>query len=476
MPRSTCFAIAIAALCASCASTSATKPQAASASSVVAFLHASVVPMDRERVLPDHTVVVDDGRIVAVGPSSEVRVPREARRIDARGRHLLPALSDMHVHVEGESANALLSPEAVAASKDPPYEDFLFPYVANGVTTVQVLSGTHELLPVRGQIAEGQLLAPRLILARMIDAPEKAWPQPLSTWVANAEEARAATRQAKAEGYDKMKVYSFLSKESYDAIIATAKEEHMDVIGHIPYDLSVEYVVDAGQKMIAHTEEVAKHAHGDYSAARIAYFANRIADGGVWMTPTLVTTRAILEEFTHPDGLFDRPESRYAMHPMQTGIASFISRNLYQKIPHEHQERLRADFEHFQRPFTKVFHDAGGQLMTGTDTLMPRLVAGFALHRELHELVDVGLAPYEALRTSTTIPYEYLGEAARAGTVEVGKRSDLILVDGNPLEDIAAASRIQGVLMRGRWIGKDEIDARMRAIAAKHAAHDGHAH
>lgn len=436
-------------------------------SRTIAFIHAEVVPMDRERVLHDQTVVVANGRIAALGPASRIKVPAKAVRIDARGRYLMPALSDMHVHVEGESWNALLSPEAKAASKTVPFEDFLFPYVANGVTTVQVLSGTRELVPVRGQIAQGKLLAPRLILARMIDGPEKAWPPPLSTWVSTAEEARTATRKAKADGYDKMKVYSFLTKETYDAVISTAKEQHMDVVGHIPYALSVEYVVDAGQKMIAHTEEVAKHAHGDYSAERVSYFAGRIADGRVWLTPTLVTTRRILDGFTDPNGLFAAPEAVYARHPMQRDIWSFIA-NMNGGIPPEARTKLRDDFEKFQKPFTKVFHDKGGQLMTGTDSLMPRLVPGFALHQELHELVAVGLTPYEALRASTTIPYEYLGESRQAGTVEVGKRTDLLLVDANPLADISAASKIAGVMMRGRWIGKEEIDHTMMEISGKH--------
>ena len=433
-------------------------------SQTVAFVDTAVVPMDREHVLRDQTVVVADGRIAAIGPASVVKVPANAVRIDGKGRYLLPALSDMHVHVEGESWNALLSAEAKAASKNPPFEDFLFPYVANGVTTVQVLSGTQELLPVRGQIAKGAMLAPRLILARMIDGPDKAWPPPLADWVATADEAREATRKAKADGYDKMKVYSFLTKETYDAVIATAKAQQMDVVGHVPYALSVEYVVDAGQKMIAHTEEVAKHAHGDYSADRISYFAGRIADGQVWLTPTLVTTRRILDEFTDPSGLFRRPEAAYAAHPMQKDIWSFIA-NMYKGIPPDAQTKLRDDFEKFQRPFTKVFHDKGGQLMTGTDSLLPRLVPGFTLHQELKELVDVGLTPYEALRTSTTIPYEYLGEAKKAGTIEVGKRTDLLLIDANPLEDVAAAAKIAGVMMRGRWIGKEEIDRRMQRIS-----------
>ena len=456
------LAMAVAAVCATTASAASqnTRP------SIVAFVDTSVVPMDRDRILTDQTVVVSDGKITALGLVSEVRVPPDAVRVDGRGRYLMPALSDMHVHVEGESWNALLSPEAKATSKNPPFEDFLFPYVANGVTTVQVLSGTHELLQVRGKIAEGAMLAPRLILARMIDGPDKAWPPPLSTWVSTADEARDATRRAKAEGYDKMKVYSFLTKETYDAVIVTAKEQQMDVVGHIPYALSVEYVVDAGQKMIAHTEEVAKHAHGDYSAERISYFADRIAKGGVWMTPTLVTTRRIVEDFTDPGSLFARPEAAYVRHPMQRDIWSFISK-MNQGITPKGRAGIQDDFEKFQRPFTKVFHDHGGQLMTGTDSLLPRLVPGFALHQELHELVDVGLTPYEALRTSTTVPYEYLGEAKEAGTIEVGKRTDLLLVDANPLDDVAAASKIAGVMMRGRWIDREQIDRRMREISRK---------
>ena len=465
-PRQTRLALTLAALCA--ATAHAAGPP--NATDTIAFVHASVVPMDREHVLADHTVVVTAGRIVAIGPDATTAVPEGAVRIDARGHHLLPALSDMHVHVEGESWNALLSPEALAASREVPFEDFLFPFVANGVTTVQVLSGTHELLPLRGRIAAGELLAPRLVLARMIDGPGKAWPPPLAVWVANADEARAATLEARAQGYDKMKVYSFLDQPSYDAVIATAREQGMDVVGHVPDALTVEYVVDAGQRMIAHTEEVAKQARGDYSKRRIDYYAGRIADGGVYMTPTLVTTRAILEELDHRDGLFSRPESVYSTHPMQAGIWSFIATKLYANIPAPAREKLHRDFEHFQRPLTKSFHDHGGQLMTGTDALMPRVVAGYSLHRELRELVDVGLTPYQALRTSTTVPYEFLRESADAGTVEVGKRTDLMLVHGNPLEDIGAAAHIEGVLMRGRWIGKAEIDARMLRIRERNAA------
>lgn len=431
---------------------------------VIAFLHATVIPMDEERVLPDHTVVVADGKIAEIGPTPKVKVPAEAFRVDATGRYLIPGLCDMHVHLLSDAWNMMLRPEVQYTGKDVPYEKFLFSYLANGVTTVQDLFATPEGLILRQQIARGELLGPRLILARALDGPKKGWPPPLTVWVESALQARQAVLEAKKAGYDKIKVYSFLSRESYDAIISAAKELNMDVIGHVPMSLSVEYVLDAGQKLIAHSEEVMKHAGDDYSAERIDYFADMMAKKGVWMTPTLVTSETILELFDDSSRVLGRAEAAYFRHPMQAGVWSFIAENLYRPIPAEGRVKIREGFEKFQKPLTRAFHQKGGKLMAGTDSLLPGLVPGFALHRELMELVGVGLTPFEALRTATTRPFEYLGELDKAGTIEVGKRSDLVLLDENPLKDISGASKVAGVLVRGRWLGADEIKKRMKEL------------
>ncbi len=431
---------------------------------VIAFLHAEVIPMDRERVLHDHTVVVSDGKIVAVGPTSKVKVPPGAVRVDATGRYLIPGLCDMHVHLLDDAWNIMVPPKDQLTGENVPYERFLFPYVANGVTTVQELFAKPVELTLRQRIDRGELIGPRLILAQTIDGPKKAWPPPLTTWVSSPDEAREAVRKSKAAGFDKIKVYSFLDRESFDAIMSTAKELKMDVIGHIPMSVSVEYALDAGQKMIAHSEELAKHANGNYSKERIDYFADIMAKRGVWLTPTLVTTHSLIELFADPNSVLRRPETKYHQHPMQTSVWSFMVEKLYLPIPPGARAKIRDDYERFQKPVTKAFHDRGGKLLAGSDTIIPGLVPGFALHRELKELVDVGLTPFEALRTSTTLPFEYLGESAKTGTIEVGKYSDLVLVDQNPLKDISGASKVSGVLMRGRWIGQDEIRKRMKEI------------
>ena len=431
----------------------------------IAFIHASVIPMNEERILRDHTVVVSAGRIVAIGPSELAEVPDGAFVVDAAGRYLLPAFCDMHVHLLGEAWNMMLPAHERLVASEVPWEIFLFPYVANGVTLVQDLFSPPEHLVLRERIARGDVLGPRLVLARMMDGPGKAWPPPLGVWVASPEEASEAVRRAKADGYDKVKVYSFLEKESYDAIVSTAKELNMDVIGHIPMSVSFEYVVEAGQKLIAHSEELAKHAGEGSSREKIDEMTEMMAQRGVWLIPTLTTTESIIEIFDDPEGLVSRPEAVYYGHPMERGVWSFVLENLYMQIPAEGQREIRECYERFQRPLTLSFHEKRGKLLAGSDTVLPGLVSGFALHRELVELVAAGLTPYEALRTSTTMPFEYLGESDRRGTIEVGKESDLVLIGANPLMNIANASKVEGVLIQGRWIGEEEIEKKMESIA-----------
>lgn len=213
-----------------------------------------------------------------------------------------------------------------------------------------------------------------------------------------------------------------------------------------------------------------KDAEGDYSRQNIERLADTLAESDTWIVPTLVTTRNILALFDDLEGLLARPETRYAQHPLQQGVWSFIIQNLYQPIPDEHRQAIREGFEQFQLPFTKALHDRGVKLLAGTDTGLPGLVEGFALHRELDELVGIGLTPYEALKTSTTHPYEYLGELAEAGTIQVGKRADLVLLEANPLADIANSRRIAGVMLRGHWLSKEQIENRLSSLGEPSAS------
>lgn len=434
----------------------------------LAFTNATVIPMDEERILSDYTVLVKDGRILDMGLSSSTNVPSEAKLIDARGKYIIPTLSDMHIHLEGDAWNLLLPPELKQPKDALDFSNLLFLYIANGITTVEVMSALPEHIELRNQIKKGDLLGPRLILSRMIDGPDKAWPPPISTWVNDPQEAQKAVIDAHTKGYDRIKAYSFLSKASYDALLGTAKELNMGVDGHVPLALSVEHVVAAGQNAIVHSEELMKFAKGDYSKAQIGYYAQLLAESNTWVTPTLSTTHSIVSLLADPEKEMSLPESEY-MGPMAKGIWLFMNTNLYQTMPEEFRPTIYKGYESFQRPFTYAFHKAGGKMLTGTDALLPGIVHGFSIHKELEELVAVGITPFEALKASTTNPFEFLGELEKAGTVEIGKSSNLLLLDANPLEAISNTRKIHGVLVKDRWITNEEIKTRLADISKTYA-------
>ena len=428
-----------------------------------AFVHVNIIPMDEECVFGDQTVIVQEGRIQQIGDASSTEIPTGAKRIEPTGQYLIPALADMHVHLEGRAWNIMFPPESQFSNDDLDFKKILFPYLANGIATAQVMSALPEHIPLRDRINRGEAAGPRLILNRMIDGPGQTWPHPINTWVETPSEARQAVIDFKEEGYDGVKVYSFLSRECYDAVLTTAKENGLPVSGHIPDALSVEEILAAGQNLIAHAEEVMKRAQGNYDPQRIDYFAGIIACSDTWITPTLTTSRKILAIFDDLQGELSRPEFR-TLHPMALGIWSYLTENIYLKIPPEHQRAIREGFESFQLPFTKALQDKGVKLMTGTDALIPTNIPGYSIHDELGELVGIGLTPYEALKASTTHPMEYLGELDDAGTIDIGKRADLVLLEANPLEDISSTRLIDGVMIRGRWYTRSDLDLMLEEV------------
>jgi len=440
----------------SCSDTKAQK------NTTLAFTHVNVIPMNKEIVLPDYSVIVKDGNIREMGLSSSIKIPKGATVIDAKGKFLIPALSDMHVHLEGDAWNMMYSPESKFTSEEINFNDILFLYIANGITTIDVLFAFPEHLTLREKIKKNEMLGPRLILSRMIDGAGKAWPPPLGVWINNADEAKKAIIEMHQQGYDRVKVYSFLDKASYDTIIATAKDLNMPVDGHVPFATSVEHVIESGQKMIAHVEEVAKFAK-EYNAEQVSYYASLLAKSNIWVTSSLILNYNLNALLKDSAGQFSKPGTEY-LHPMGAGIWKFVYSNIYKPIPEKNRQMLTDQYNLFQKPFTYQFYKNDGKLLSGTDALVPSTLPGFSLHEELRELVDAGLSPYEALKVSATNAHEFLNESDSAGTIEPGKIANLVLLDKNPLEDIANTRTISGVMTQNRWLPKAEIDKRLREI------------
>ncbi len=164
---------------------------------------------------------------------------------------------------------------------------------------------------------------------------------------------------ANEAGYDRIKAYGFLNQESYDSIMATAKEVGMPVDGHIPLALSVEYVLEAGQNQIVHSEEVIRFAEENYGKERIDYLADIIAESDTWISPTFISTRNFLALFDDHEKELARPEARYWQHPMQQAYWSFTLNNIYLPMSPEHRQGIRDGFELSPRPFPKALNDRG---------------------------------------------------------------------------------------------------------------------
>ncbi len=399
----------------------------------LAFVNVNVVPMDREHILWRRTVIVAQGRIIGMGSADSLLPPTGARIIDGEDRYFLaPGLADMHVHLRYPSDLTLL--------------------LANGVTRVRNMRGTPRHLDWRTRVAAGSLSGPRIMTAGPV-----LWGNQNAR---TAAEARAEVDSESTAGYDFIKVYDFLSRDAYAAIVDEAEKKHLPVAGHVPTALGIEGVLRAHQASIEHAEQYVYHYFGDdLDDARIPAIARATAAAHTFVTPTLTIIGNYVTMVEHRDAMFQLPEMRYVVPETYAWWRTDVRTG-------SGQNRL---IDSFQNKLVRAFRDAGVQMMAGTDFYVFGQVPGFSLHHELEALQHAGLTPYEALSTATRIPAAFAGDSAILGTVTVGKDADLLLLDANPLDDVANTSRQVGVVVRGRWMPQAEIQARLDSLALSFA-------
>jgi imidazolonepropionase-like amidohydrolase len=428
----------------------------------LAIEHVTVIPMTSRTTLRDFTVVIREGRIATIEPSSTAKVTPDMQRVDARGKWLVPGLTDMHAHIENICMLRLLlrNPEipASAVSND----DVFLPYIANGVLQVLALQGMSETIGQRVEIEAGRVLGPRIFSAAMIDGSPPLWPVGMTRVATTPEEGRQAVRDAAAEGYDAIKAYSQLSFDTFAAIVDEARALNLPVIGHLPERQSgrIAEAFVPGFGMVAHAEEFALHT-SEPSFEAIPQYVGLMKKNGTWLTATLSLDERLLEQTSRPDTLRARPELR-ALHPMWRQIV--LEHNPY--VAQASPERIAAlqTIVDFNRELVRSALQAGVPVVAGTDAPVPGIVPGFALHDELEALIRAGMTPYQALEAATKLPAEWLGVSADRGTVEVGKRADLLLLDADPLEAVGNTRKISAVILGGRYLPRAILDERMREL------------
>lgn len=428
----------------------------------VAFIGVNVVPMDSERVIENQTVIVRGDRIAELGPSAKIKVPADALRIEAKGKYLMPGLAEMHGHLPHPNQG-----DAVTAS-------FLLLFVANGVTTVRGMFGFPNHPALRDRIARGEVFGPRLLVAG---------PAMTGQSVHSPEEGAQKVREYKQAGFDLLKIHEGLSLATYDAIVRTATEIGIPYGGHIPNDVGLLHALKSGQATIEHLDGYIEEMEADDSPVRQsdqATHAAKFADyldarkipalvaatrqAGAWVVPTMALWQTFMGSES-VESLRLRPELKYMPPAMINQWAQQRTGQLMQNGDPKQGERVLD----LRNQILKALQERTGKILLGSDAPQLFSVPGFSLHREMQAMARAGLTPYQILTAGTRNPAIYLKAAGEFGTVEAGKRADLILIDDNPLKDVANVAKRSGVMLRGQWLPQEKLQRMLDDLAATYA-------
>lgn len=441
-------------------------PQTATpaAPAVVAFVGVSVLPLDSERVLEDQTVVVRGDRIEAVGPAASTSVPEGAMQIDGRGRYLMPGLVDMHIHLQPGDG----------ALSDPAGQQLTL-MLANGVTTARALVAPPSGLALRERVARGEVLGPTLRVAG---------PSFYGKSVQGPEQARQRVREQKAAGYDLLKTHGDLGRETYDAMVSEAKAQGMRVSGHVTQDVGLMHALESGQQ-IEHLDGylAALLPPGDTSVVdqvelgeplsrmdptRIPALAQATKQAGIFNSATMALFEIVASDGAVPELRTSR-ELRYVPTATVDAWTKELLTGPLSGAPVTGKHR----FLELRRQVLQGLHAAGAPLLVGSDSPQLFMMPGFATHDEMETMVAAGLPPLTVLQAATRNAAAYFGESDQWGSVAPGQRADLLLLNANPLHDVSLTRTFVGVMARGRWLPRSELDAKLEQVATAARASKG---
>jgi imidazolonepropionase-like amidohydrolase len=430
--------------------------------------HVTVIDTVTGKTLPDTTVVVKGNRIAGVGRG----LARSGKVVEANGRYLIPGLWDMHTHVYFDSTAA-------------DGTDLVLPlFIANGVTGVRDMGSILDpVLAARDKIAAHQMSGPRVVVSGpMLDGPKSTYKAVIP--IATPEDGRKAVDLLKSRGADFVKVQSGVPRDAYFAIAEESKKVGIPFEGHVPDAIRASEAVAAGQVTFEHLIGIFEASSPDedkyltgtkgpgaflssYDPAREAHIVALLAQHHVWQCPTLFWERGqwLVDAIDYNKD----PDLAYAGHSWVTqqwpkSQASIMKTLDTDPLP------VREKFVVHELEIVRKLHEANVPFLAGTDTPAGvDVIPGISLHLELQRFVAAGFTPLEALQTATLNPAIFYNRRGDFGTVETGRIADLVLLEGNPLEDIANTRKIVGVVADGRYFSQEDLmrlKAQLRKIAA----------
>ncbi len=425
----------------------------------IVFQSVNVIPMDRELVLENQTVVVRNGVISAIGNSDKIKWNKNALVIDAKGKYLIPGLAEMHAHVP-------------PVDDLEPMKEVLLLFAANGITTIRGMLGHPRHLELRSKIKSGEILGPHFITAG---------PSFNGNTVTSPEAGAQMVRDQKQAGYDFLKMHPGLTKEKFAAIARTAKEVGIPFAGHVSFDVGVWRAIDAGYATIDHMdgfveslvpgiENMSEQQNGLFAmfvadkadTTRTSQLMKALREKNVWVVPT----QALAERWFAPvdaDALRNEPEMIY-MDKKTLDNWTNAKKTLQNNTAYNAEAVKR--YIQLRRRLIYECGKNGVGLLLGSDAPQIFDVPGFSAHHELRYMVNAGLTPYQALQMATTNVAKFLKQP-NAGIVKTGAIADLVLLEKNPLEDIQNTRSINGVVLNGRWLSKAWIDQTLKSLEKK---------
>lgn len=463
----------------------------------------AIIDVEEGSVAEHRSVVIRDGRIAAIGAAEEVTAPADAEVVDGSGKYLIPGLWDMHTHLlwSTDATEHLFTDMPEAAETWTLWQEYYGPaldlLIANGVTGIRDMWGNLEVVRrVRREAAAGERLAPRISVAGgLVDGPPALWPGLVI--VATPLEAREAVDSLFAAGAQFIKIRNRVQPEVFHTLVERAQELGLPVVGHVPWLVPAADASDAGQASIEHATGLAEGcsvvgeelidlnrrilaaADADERATldslesrffertlstqqpdQCRALLRRLAQNGTWLVPTLVLEMGFRGQTSDTAGTGE-PLLRYIHSAWRAG---WVPENspYGQKTSEGYAYRQRM---HERRTkITAMAAEEGLQIMAGSDTPNAFVFPGFALHEELELLVEAGLTPLQALQSATINPARFLTAADSLGTVEEGKMADLVILDGNPLEDIRHTRRIHAVVLDGHVLRRDVLDRLLEGV------------
>ena len=407
-----------------------------SSQQVTAFANVNVIRLDNHRIIPNQNVVVKGDRIVDIGPAGKVRVPKGALKIEGKGKYLMPGLVDMHFHLPGPEEK----PEIIEA--------YLFFFVANGVTTVRSTIGQPNHIEIREKVKSRELFGPTLYLA---------CPPLRDDSIKTPQQAREFVQRYKTQGYDLIKNYGLSDSAAYEAAAMAAREAGLTFFGHVSKHMSIHRALALGQS-VEHLQGYYNEVEAD--STRLNALAEVTKKTGIWNCPTQFWVEYLYER------------------NLDTLLAYEGVRYMPQKVVDEWVLKKKEDFQKYSadtaeypkrlamcRKIIKALHDGGAKLVLGGDSPGKFMVPGFSYVHEMRAFIKAGLKPRDVLVSGTRDAAEYLGSLQEFGTIEVGKRADLILLDANPFENINNILKRSGVMLRGAWFTSQELEKGARVYS-----------